>query len=104
GRAGGIGSLLLGVHDAAGALRYAGKVGTGFTVAELDRLARVLRPLARDVNPFVGAGVPRSAPFVAAVVVVEVRFTEWTTAGRVRQASYLGQRHDKAARDVVREL
>jgi len=103
GREGGIGSLLLGVHDEHGALRYAGKVGTGFSGAELARLRALLAPLATDADPFVGAGTPRTARFVAPILVVEVRFTEWTAAGRVRHASYVGRRDDKDAADVVRE-
>ena len=51
-----IGALILGVHDADG-LRFAGNVGTGLTDAELDRLARLLRPLRRETSPF--AEVPR---------------------------------------------
>jgi bifunctional non-homologous end joining protein LigD len=103
GRAGHVGALLLGYHDADGALRYAGKVGTGFTDAELARLDTVLAPLAQDGNPFSGAGVPRDARFVAPTQVAEVRFAEWTGAGRIRQPAYLGMRDDKRADEVVRE-
>jgi bifunctional non-homologous end joining protein LigD len=103
GREGTIGSLLLGVHDETGALRYAGKVGTGFTGAELDRLRGLLAPLERPTSPFVGGGTPRTARFVEPRLVVEVRFTEWTASGRVRQAAYLGQRDDKDPAAVVRE-
>jgi bifunctional non-homologous end joining protein LigD len=103
GREGTIGSLLLGVHDDTGPLRYAGKVGTGFTVAELERLRAVMAPLETPTSPFAGGGTPRTARFVEPRLVVEVRFTEWTTAGRVRQAAYLGQRDDKDPGDVVRE-
>ena len=103
GRAGHVGALLLGYHDADGALRYAGKVGTGFTDAELARLDAVLAPLEQNANPFSGPGVPRDARFVAPTQVAEVRFAEWTGAGRIRQPAYLGMRDDKRADDVVRE-
>ena len=56
-RGGGLGALLLGYHDGDGALRYAGKVGTGFPDDELDRLDGLLAPLAREGNPFTGPGV-----------------------------------------------
>jgi bifunctional non-homologous end joining protein LigD len=50
-------------HD--GVLRYAGKVGTGFDEAELQRLSKLLRALERKRSPFVGAQPPRGAHFVA---------------------------------------
>ena len=62
---------------------YAGKVGTGFTDAELERLAALLEPRAREPNPFSGRGVPKAARFVEPELVAQVRFTEWTDAGRI---------------------
>jgi bifunctional non-homologous end joining protein LigD len=102
-RSGRIGALLLGYYDRDGTLRYAGKVGTGFSEKELERLEGLLGPLEQDESPFVAAGVPRTARFVEPRLVAEVRFTEWTAGGRVRQPAYLGLRDDKIARDVVRE-
>ena len=101
-RANRIGALVIGNYDD-NDLVYAGKVGTGFTVAELERLARLLDPLARDDSPFTGTGVPKDTHFVEPELVVEVRFTEWTSGGRVRNPAYLGTRDDKDPRDVVRE-
>lgn len=99
-----IGALLVGVHEPDGALRYAGRVGTGFTEAELARLQRLLAPLARKRSPF-GAGEkpPRGAQFAEPVLVAEVEFREWTAAGSLRAPSYKGLREDKAAEEVVRE-
>jgi len=98
-----IGALLIGYYDAEGRLRYAGKVGTGFTETELDRLGAQLHALASASGPFSDRGLPRDACFVEPVLVAEVRFTEWTTGGRVRQPAYLGLRDDKRALDVTRE-
>jgi bifunctional non-homologous end joining protein LigD len=99
-----IGALLVGVHDADGAFRYAGRVGTGFTDAELDRLAKLLEPLRREDSPFeAGEHPPRGAIFVAPQLVAEVEFSEWTAAGSLRHPSYKGLREDKDAREVVRE-
>ena len=57
-----IGALLVGVRDEDGRLRYAGRVGTGFTEDELDRLAALLAPLERDTSPFdAGRGRSRRA-------------------------------------------
>ena len=46
-----IGALLVGVREDDGSLRHVGRVGTGFTEAELDRLAEMLRPLEREDSP-----------------------------------------------------
>jgi bifunctional non-homologous end joining protein LigD len=99
-----IGALELGVHDDEGHLRYAGRVGTGFDSDELDRLARLLDPLARDATPFTGRQPVRGAHFVEPQLVCEVEFSEWTDDGRLRQASYQGLRDDKPAAEVVREV
>ena len=49
-----------------GALRYAGRVGTGFTERTLTELARLLKPLRADVNPFHDPPkLPRNAEFVS---------------------------------------
>jgi bifunctional non-homologous end joining protein LigD len=105
GRTGQIGSLLVGYYDRVGGseLIYAGRVGTGFTQAELARLQAKLDPLRRDASPFSGP-VPKGAQFAAPELVVEVRFTEWTAGGSIRQPAYLGERDDKPPTDVVREL
>ena len=52
-RTGRIGALLAGYHDDEGRLRFAGKVGTGFSDAELTRLGKLFEGLARDTSPFV---------------------------------------------------
>lgn len=99
-----IGALLVGVYDLDGTFRYAGRVGTGFSDAELDRLAKLLEPLRRDESPFeAGERPPREAIFVEPKLVAEVEFSEWTAAGSLRHPSYKGLREDKDAREVVRE-
>jgi bifunctional non-homologous end joining protein LigD len=98
------GSLLLGYYDEEGALRWAGMVGTGFDQKELDRVATLLRPLEIQKSPFDDAfKTAEKAHWVKPVVVAEVRFTEWTSDGLLRQPVYLGTREDKKARNVVRE-
>ena len=98
-----IGALLLGVHEG-GALRFVGRVGTGFTDAELDRLQGLLGPLERPDSPFTsGPRPPREAVFCEPKLVAEVEFAEWTSAGNIRHPSYKGLREDKPAAEVVRE-
>jgi bifunctional non-homologous end joining protein LigD len=99
-----IGALLTGVYEADGVLRYVGRVGSGFSEEELDRLARLLGPLRRDSSPFgAGAKPPHEAVFCEPELVAEVEFSEWTSGGSLRQPRYKGLRDDKDPKEVVRE-
>jgi bifunctional non-homologous end joining protein LigD len=97
-----LGALLLGYY-ADGALRYAGKVGTGFTRATLRELAGKLAALRRDTSPFADEVRERGATWVEPELVAQVGFSEWTRDGRLRHPRFLGLRDDKPAREVVRE-
>lgn len=104
-RSGRIGALLVGVPDAGG-LRYAGKVGTGFDEATLETLGRLLRARRRTSPPF-SAGLTAAdragAQWAEPELVGEVRFSDWTRAGKLRQPSWRGLRPDKVPSEVVRE-
>lgn len=96
-------ALMLGLNGPDG-LRYAGKVGTGFTVdtmidlrAKLDRLARKTAPV--DVP----RAAARGAHWVSPKLVAEVAFAEFTAEDVVRHASFLGLREDKPAGETVAE-
>jgi len=94
------------VHDRAGRLLYAGRVGTGFTQATLADLGKRLRRLARRTSPFSPEGPrpgARAAHWVEPVLVGEVAFTEWTRDGLLRHPAFEGLREDKPAAQVVRE-
>jgi bifunctional non-homologous end joining protein LigD len=97
----GLGALLIGVHEDGG-LRYAGKVGTGFTDASLKALAARLSKLAVAKNPFTG-DPPKNAHWVKPTLVAEIDFSEWTRDGHLRHPSFKGLREDKPATKVVRE-
>ena len=97
-----LGALLLGYYDD-GELRYAGKVGTGFTRETLRDLAAKLGPLKRDGSPFADEVRERTATWVEPELVAQVGFSEWTPDHRLRHPRFLGLRDDKAAREVVRE-
>jgi bifunctional non-homologous end joining protein LigD len=100
GRAGKLGALVIGIPDDEGVLRYAGRVGTGFTEAELARLGGLLEPLATADSPFTGRQPPRATRFVEPTLVAAVDFNECTQAGTLRQPSYKGLRDDVAPEDV----
>jgi bifunctional non-homologous end joining protein LigD len=100
GRAGRLGALAIGIPDDDGVLRYAGRVGSGFSDAELTRLGDLLVPLARAGSPFVGRQPPKLTNFVEPALVARVAFSERTQAGTLRQPSYKGLRDDIAPADV----
>lgn len=103
-RRGHLGALLLGVHEPSGELRYVGRVGSGFSDAELDRLEHLLTPLQRSTSPFTaGASPPRDAHYSEPTLVAEIEFSDWTASGSLRQPRYKGLRDDKPAGQVVRE-
>ena len=95
-------SLLLGEYGPEG-LRYRGRVGTGFSEADFERLAEAMTP--RETAPFrdVPKAAARGAVWVRPDLVAEVDFTEFTEAGHLRHPSSLGLRADKEARAVTLE-
>ncbi|WP_028229912.1 DNA ligase D [Paraburkholderia mimosarum] len=101
----GFGALLLGVYEN-GALRYAGRVGTGFDAKLLESITHELQARTTETSPFAAlpAAQRRAAVhWVRPELVAEVRFKTWTSAGVVRQASFVGLRRDKPAETIVRE-
>jgi bifunctional non-homologous end joining protein LigD len=118
GRSGRLGALAIGWYDDDGALHYGGRVGSGFTEAELTRVGRLLAPLARDASPFnesellrlgkllaplaadaspfEGRQPPKQARPVRPELVCEVEFVEWTHTRTLRAPSYKGLRDDLA--------
>jgi len=98
-----VGSLHLAVNEN-GELRYAGKVGTGFSskmrVWLRDELAKdvVAKPAVND------APRVKTAIWTKPRLVGQVAFAEWTSDHRLRHPSFLGLRDDKSVEEVVREV
>jgi bifunctional non-homologous end joining protein LigD len=98
-------SLLMGVNED-GKLRYAGRVGTGFDDATLNRLAalrdkrKTTQPPATDIPK----AMRRNVTWVKPVLVANVAFAGWTGDRQIRQGSFLGLRQDKKPAEVVREI
>jgi bifunctional non-homologous end joining protein LigD len=99
----GLGAILVGYYDDDGHLRYAGKVGTGFTNRLLRELHDELRAREIPQSPFFDPVKERSVHWTRPELVGEVAFTEWTGDGRLRHPSFQGLRPDKAAAEVRRE-
>lgn len=98
-----IGSLILGVHDEEGKLRYAGKAGTGFDHKTMRMLKDKLSSLATDQTALHEKPKDVKGHWVRPELVAEVSFAEWTPDGRLRQAVYRGLRQDIAAKSITRE-
>ena len=97
------GSLLLGYYDG-NQLRFAGKVGTGFSSEILRKVANQLKPLETKQSPFVSIAISRRGlHWVKPKLVAQVGFSEWTDDGKLRHPRFLGLRQDKSAKQVVRE-
>jgi bifunctional non-homologous end joining protein LigD len=96
-------SLLLGVNHK-GTLRYAGKVGTGYSAEEMDRLMTKMAPLTAK-TPTVEAprAAVRGAHWIKPALVAEVAFAEFTGEGVLRHSSYIGLREDKKPEAIVIE-
>ncbi len=99
----GIGALLLGVHDN-GSLRYAGRVGTGFSRELLTQLGTRLERMETRTPPFANPPhASRGVHWVKPTLVAEAGFLGWTKDGLLRHPTFLGLREDKPARQAVRE-
>ena len=108
-------SLLIGLYEA-GKLRYAGKIGTGFSQETQREMLRTFKPFIRETNPFeilpkISNPVHfRAHPsgvtviFLEPQLVCEVNYTEVTTEGIMRHPSFAGMREDKPAAEVVQEV
>ncbi|WP_299785114.1 DNA ligase D [uncultured Marivita sp.] len=92
-------SLLLGTHDG-DALRYKGRVGTGFSDAAMADLSQAMTPRKTPPCEGVPDDIAKDAQWVCADLVAEVEFSEFTDDGYVRHGSFLGLRNDKKAAEV----
>jgi bifunctional non-homologous end joining protein LigD len=98
-----VGALLLGYHDGAGNLVYAGRAGSGFSDSELDYLRERLRAIERKTSPFADKRVPRGARYAEPELVAEVEFTDWTGEMILRHPVYKGLRDIDPGEVVIGE-
>jgi bifunctional non-homologous end joining protein LigD len=110
------GALLVGFYED-NRLKFAGRVGTGFSEKRLHDLYAELNKIRAEDCPFFNlpaaarsrwdqgltAAEMKWCRWVKPVIVCQVKFTEWTRDDRLRQPVFLGIRTDKNAQQVVRE-
>ncbi len=98
------GALVLGVYEGDD-LVYIGHTGGGFDDAKLKNIHQKLQQLEIDVCPFkVKPKTNAPARWVKPQLVCEVEFSEWTGDGSMRHPIFIGLRHDKNPKEVVREM
>jgi bifunctional non-homologous end joining protein LigD len=99
-----IGALHLGFNQKS-RMKYAGKVGTGFTMKSAqelyDRLIKI--KVDKPLIPALPRKVLKGATWVRPQLLCEVAFTEWTEDGHIRHPSFQGLREDKKPQEVVME-
>ncbi len=108
------GSLVLGYHRS-GKLLYASKVGTGFDSRTLRTLFSQFQKQKSNRCPFddlpskhsdvngLSASEMKRCTWLNPKLVCQVRFSQWTKDGHLRQPVFLGLRDDKPPGDVVQE-
>lgn len=104
GRSNTVGSLLVGIPEGK-TLRYVGRVGSGFSMRELEELRKKMEGLAQKTSPFddVPSADAADARWVNPGLVGEVTFGEWTGSGKLRHPVWRGWRLDKEPAEVVME-
>ena len=100
-----VGALIVGYYED-GELKYAGRVGTGYTNKVARELWQKLDPSRAEKPPF--KPLPpeergRGPVWVEPRMVIEIDFRGWTHGMRLRHPSFKGVREDKLATEVVRE-
>jgi bifunctional non-homologous end joining protein LigD len=110
-----LGALLVGVYEGR-KLKFAGRVGTGFSEKLLKALSVELNKIAvkacpfynlpatgRGLDPGLNAAEMKRCIWVKPIIVCQIKFTEWTRDDRLRQPVFLGISEDKKASEVVGE-
>jgi len=96
------GALLVGIYEGK-RLKFAGRVGTGFSEKLLRTLFLELNIIRVEECPFFNVPAVGRSRWVKPAIVCQIKFTEWTRDDRLRQPVFLGIREDKNANEVVRE-
>lgn len=116
------GAILVGYYEAGSSkgdscLKFAGKVGSGFTAKSLSILSKQFRDEERGDCPFVDLPSQQGGEWVQGITpsmmkkmhwvnpefVAQIKFAEWTRDGKLRQPVFLGMREDKDPRSITKQ-
>jgi bifunctional non-homologous end joining protein LigD len=95
------GALVLAVRSKDG-LKYAGHTGTGFDDATLKEVYAKLKKIIVKESPFkerVKTNMP--VTWVKPKYIAEIKFTQWTTDGKMRHPVFLRMREEKSIKDAA---
>ncbi|MES2284128.1 MAG: DNA ligase D [Bacteroidota bacterium] len=95
------GALILGIWNK-NKLEYIGHSGSGFSAKSLQQMSKLFKPLIQKKSPFdelIKTNMP--ATWLKPVLVCEIKYTEWTTAGHLRHPVFLRLRDDKKANEIT---
>jgi bifunctional non-homologous end joining protein LigD len=106
------GAILIGYYERK-KLRFAGKVGSGFSAETLRDSFRKLHKQERKTSPFADLSREniqdlspkeiRRCKWVNPVLIAQVKFAEWTLDGKLRHPRFVALREDKDPLEVRRE-
>ena len=101
----GFGALLVGFYEK-GELKFAGKVGTGYSDEFLKEWSLNFQKIERSSSPFFDYSDDKNGRYhwVEPRYVGQFEFTEWTAGDKLRHPSFLGIREDKDPKEVVKEM
>nr|WP_310005166.1 DNA ligase D [Caballeronia sp. LZ043] len=102
----GVRSLLLGVYEQDGTLRYAGHVAPHLTPSRSAAFSKRAQALLQATPAFYNPPQPerdREFHWLVPDIVAEVSFLEWTPNGEIRHPVFHALREDKPARAVTEE-
>ena len=99
----GFGALLLGYYDPQGTLRYAGRVGSGFSATRLAEMHRRLSEIEvrKGSVTLPPAERRKDIHWVEPELVAEVEYAVWTSDRLIRQSTFQGLREDKPPWEIV---
>lgn len=97
---GALGALVVGVYEG-GKLRYAGKVGTGYSEQAARELIKKLKKREQRQSPFtLKSPTQNGIHWVRPDLVAEVVFANWTRDHILRAAVFVGLREDKSPQEI----
>jgi len=96
---GGFGALLLAAYNG-NELVYVGSVGTGFKRQQALDLRKMLDRLKAKRPPILYTGTRTSVVWAEPTIIAEINFRGWTTARKLRHASFKGIREIQDNADV----